>query len=189
MALGCTLHCIQPRNTGVSPHFEGTSVYVYTREACSSRLFGICEWRNVIFDEQLKQRCPLVLVQNRHYVPSDHCILRKELDRKSSGQNKWNTGTKLVKLGQSEIFSLGRWRLGELKCFSNINFLVNEIQKSNFLCDRNRSKQVTKPSETDVIFSLFHRWRNISLGLLCGPVANTPGSQCKQAASDPWSGN
>ena len=114
MALGCTLHCIQPRNTGVSPHFEGTSVYVYTREACSSRLFGICEWRNVIFDEQLKQRCPLVLVQNRHYVPSDHCILRKELDRKSSGQNKWNTGTKLVKLGQSEIFSLGRWRLGEV---------------------------------------------------------------------------
>ena len=114
MALGCTLHCIQPRNTGVSPHFEGTSVYVYTREACSSRLFGICEWRNVIFDEQLKQRCPLVLVQNRHYVPSDHCILRKELDRKSSGQNKWNTGTKLVKLGQSEIFSLGRWRLGKV---------------------------------------------------------------------------
>ena len=41
-------------------------------------------------------------------MPSDHCILRTRQEKLWSEQV--NYGTKLVKLGQSEIFTLGRWK-------------------------------------------------------------------------------
>ena len=53
--------------------------------------------------------CPCT--KSGHYVPSDHCILGKQIEKALVRTSEIRG---LVKLGQSEIFSMGRRRLGKV---------------------------------------------------------------------------